>query len=591
MSIALAAIAQASVQDLPRVPRPIENGPPQATDARVVLSFDKATFLLGENVLVHYCLENASATPFRIQVGGDYEGASRSTRFQVTVTSADGTVLPAPASSSLGGISITPTVGGGQQWCQSLQLMRYARIDDPGTYTVRVTHDLGWRRGTAPEGRASIALAMPNPAEARRVVAETLALPPSSGLFMDGQKATPTRDLSTLRYGVYLPVLLPLAQAGNREAVVGIGAIPTPAATRALIALLAHTDHALALDAAGMLAMRLPDPGLDGTLPRRSPFGDGAEGERRYLRDASWQPEMGTLVREAATTWLGSQNVQDVIQGAFMLEAVGDASSGPALLAALDRALDRTRTAPAESDVYPRPRGAMQELMRAADVMVARGYVPPVSPATAGEAALWLAAFGRGARPAGWQDRLHDLLAHPIPYVRELALQRVPPDATPALFSTVGLALQSSDMDVQIAASDLVQRAKLTTFRPDIEALLREATDFMVMNAARNALYVVGGRAAVMEIAADRIADPSKLPDTMRGLFGLFEGAGGTSSGPVSPTEAEALSARWKRFLAAHRAEIDSGTRFSLDDPVVTPDLIPSSWAIMRPGLPNWPSR
>lgn len=558
--------------------------PSRADNARVELSFEKPTFFLGENVMVHYCVENASATPFGISVGGDYQGASRSTRFRVTVTDANGTVIPDPdsAASSLGGISIAPTLSAGARWCQSLPLMRYARIDEPGTYTVRVTHDLGWTNTPAPEGRASVELVMPTADEAARVLTEALALPPAQGLVMNGQKSASFRDLSTLRSQVYLPALIALARAGSREAIAGIGAIPTPDATRALIALLDRPDRALALDAAQTLAMRMPDPALDGTLPRRSPFGRDVEDVRRGLRDAAWRPDMAPDVRRIAAMWLASQDAQEVIQGAFMIGAVGEVDNAPALAAALDHALERTLTLPLETGSYPRPRGAMLELMRAADAIVARGYVPPVVSVSPGQAALWLAAFKGGARFTDWHTHLRDLLAHPIPYVRELALQQVPADAPQDLFSAVAPALQSGDMDLQIAACQLVERARLKTYRESMADIVRHATDFMVMNAARNALYVVGGRAAVMDIAADQVADPSKLSNAIGGLFGVFEGTAGFGGGPVSATEAEALSARWKTFIAAHRAAIDAGQRFGVDDPAVTPDLIPSGWTIRR---------
>jgi hypothetical protein len=44
------------------------------------------TFFLGENVLVHYCLENTPLTAFQISWGGDSRGASRSVRFKTTLT-------------------------------------------------------------------------------------------------------------------------------------------------------------------------------------------------------------------------------------------------------------------------------------------------------------------------------------------------------------------------------------------------------------------------------------------------------------------------------------------------------------------------
>jgi hypothetical protein len=66
------------------------------THARVVLTVSKPSFFLGENVLLHYCLENTSTATFEISVGSDYRGSSRSLRFKMTVTDELGAVVPDP---------------------------------------------------------------------------------------------------------------------------------------------------------------------------------------------------------------------------------------------------------------------------------------------------------------------------------------------------------------------------------------------------------------------------------------------------------------------------------------------------------------
>src|ERR1022692_947596 len=112
--------------------------PPPAGAARVVLSVDKPAFFLGENVLVHYCLENLSSAPFQIDVGGDDRAASRSVRFKTTVTDEHGAAVPDPDPSgfNFGGAEQMPTIAPHDHWCQSLALMRYARIDQSGTYSI-----------------------------------------------------------------------------------------------------------------------------------------------------------------------------------------------------------------------------------------------------------------------------------------------------------------------------------------------------------------------------------------------------------------------------------------------------------------------
>ena len=40
----------------------------------LAIALTKKEYFLGENMLLHYCLENAGKQPFRIEVGGDYRG-------------------------------------------------------------------------------------------------------------------------------------------------------------------------------------------------------------------------------------------------------------------------------------------------------------------------------------------------------------------------------------------------------------------------------------------------------------------------------------------------------------------------------------
>src|SRR4030095_10422361 len=321
--------------------------PADPSSARVVLSVDKNSFLLGEPVLVLYCVENTSSRPFGVEFGADYRGGSRANRFKLTVTNAAGVKLPDPDPSGYheGGVSSALSLTSGRNYCESLALMRYARIDEPGTYTILATHDLGWKKTRPPAGPITVTLTMPTTAQAEQVVTSTLALPELEDYEMGtgiGRKIVrPRQDFSVLRYPVYLPPLKRLADSGNAKVVWGIGAIPTPDATRALIDLMRHPDSKLALDASRILAMRLPDPALDGKLSRRGPFGNELEDPRRYLRDAGWRDTFASDVRSVAADWLKSGDATHVIQAAFMIEAVGTLADAAPLTAALDGALER----------------------------------------------------------------------------------------------------------------------------------------------------------------------------------------------------------------------------------------------------------
>ena len=550
--------------------------PPQTSDARIELSFDKPEYQLGEPILLHYCVTNVSKRPFDVEFGGDYRGGSRSHRFKVSVSNALGVTLPDPDRSGYheGGASTTRHVAPGGRECRSLLLMRYARIDEPGRYSIRATHDLGWKTIKPPEGQATVTLSMPRADDVDRIIAATVALPDLEDY--GGQRIiTPRRDFSVLRYPIYLAPLVRLAEAGNVEALVGIGSIAAPEATRALVGLMQQQNRDVARDASRELAGRLPDPALEGRLPRRGPFNNEREEPRRYMRDTAWRPEFATPVRRVAAEWLASDDPALVIQAAFIIEAVGATDDAEALSGALDRALERTLTLPFEQGGYPRPRGAMRELMRAADVMVTLGYVPPAAPSTPGNAALWLTAFGKGARPEKWQATMAALLNHRIPYVAELALEKLPPSPPPELLVAIGPALTHADADLQIAALQAVTRLKLAGFAPQAAALCRSATDTMMLNFACNALHTTAGSAAVHDIMAARLTEPGIFSEALSSLaYGALEIAGMGIDANLSAEELMATSERWKVFLQAHRAELGSGKRFSVDDPAVA-GLIP----------------
>lgn len=187
-----------------------------------------------------------------------------------------------------------------------------------------------------------------------------------------------------------------------------------------------------------------------------------------------------------------------------MIEAVGETSDAASLSTALTEALLQTVSLPFQSGIYPRPRGAMQELMRAAEALAIRGNTPPARPEEPGDLALWLVAFGRGARPDGWQDRFAAILAHPIPYLRELALTQLPTDTPARLLDAVGPALASPDIDLQIAACEVVRRAKLVRYHDAVAAIVRtaKAKDTQLLSFSSNALYAIGGRVELLDIMA-----------------------------------------------------------------------------------------
>ena len=563
--------------------------------ARVDLGLRRPQYFLGENVLVDFCVVNTSDDPFKIEVGGDYRGSSRSLRFKVQVRDASGALVadPDPDPMNFGGIGYSPEIAPGKRWCQSLPLMRYARIEAAGTYTITATHDLGWNecRGakrsgtrdggvgagapdcedTAPTGTATVKLVTPTAAQAEAVVANMASLP-DDPQTSGGKISIDYADFSTLHFNAYVGPLGARAKAGDVRAIDGLTWTPTEEATRALVILLGAPNADVARAAARGLAMRLPDPALSGALGTRNPF-EGTYAEQRKYLGKAWVPSLANDVRAAAKTRLASSEVKDQQDGAFMLEALGTTADGPDLIKALDVAIEKTRTTPAETTIYPVPRGACQELLRATEMLVARGLSPVASPKSPGEIAVWLFALGN-AKPAGWEGEMKKLLRHAIPYVREIALGKVPANAAPTFAADVAANLTNADADVVVAAAKLAQRDKVTSLGKTVVAAIPKMTGIR-LNAVSYAAYELGARKERVDALIPLLANKALFMDVMRELFGLLDQKSYGSSGDTPDAERAVLVTRWKAFAAKHASEIKAGTKMPVEK-----DLVPSNWTL-----------
>ena len=213
---------------------------PVPEGAAVALVFDRQEYFLGENILVHFVIENTGGVPFSSHWGGDSRGSSRPLRFKVTATDETGRVAedPDPFPMCFGGFGGQHTLKPGEKFITTLALMRYCQIDKPGVYTIRATHDFGWKEGERkrPVGEAKITLRMPDATQAEGVVAQMEQLPEQPNA-MYGQRGSDYADFGCLRQPVYLEPLLRRARAGNRRALGGLAGIPTPEATQAMIQL------------------------------------------------------------------------------------------------------------------------------------------------------------------------------------------------------------------------------------------------------------------------------------------------------------------------------------------------------------------
>jgi hypothetical protein len=560
--------------------------------AKTSLAFDKQEHVLGENILLHFVVENAGQEPFTISMGGDYRGAARALRFKVSAIDQDGNEAPDPNPSehNFGGIGHEPVLKPGDTYVASLQLYRYRRLEKPGTYTIRVTHDLGWRttdQRKVPVAEAKLKVVMPDAQQTRQVVESMYALPKDHG-GSAGQRRAPFADFHALHYPIYLPLLAPRAAEGSQEALAAIGVMASPEATRTLIDLAQHKDAAFALLALRTLNHRLPDPQLEGKLGRRNPFFDDLAAPRQWLIKNSWKPELAPPVRKLADSLLRQEDVQGLQCGGYILQCLGERDDVPALVRGLEIAVALAKTQPPEQGIYPRPRGACMELLRAADVMVQRGLDVPLPSESAGERILFAQAIKqrKSFRPDGWIAAYAALLEDPWPFVRQVALTCLPDAPDAKLRAPLPKLLLDPDVDVQIAACHVAAKVKTPELRKPLLEVVRTAREDWLLRAAHDAASAAAvPRLDILRAIVDRLDEDGMAQRCLQHLTALVKNTSGRSGPPIlTPAEATACKAAWLEFVRGREQELARGQTYAADDASVPlAELFPRTTFHPRP--------
>jgi len=239
---------------------------PVPPHAIIQVESDRQEYFLGENVLLHYCIENTGTKPFFIELGGDYRGCGRATRFQVRAVDTAGNEAVDPYNdNNMGGLCGREEIKPKSKYYVSLRLSHYRQIDRPGTYTITVKHDLGWKETPAtqtPVAEWKLTFKKPTPAEAKELLAAMLnaAEEKQDDDYRHARKTKPYPNLNGLRDPVYLPELIALLPSKSTHVLDGIASIATPTATEALIRAANDDDRAFALHAGRHLLCRVPLP-------------------------------------------------------------------------------------------------------------------------------------------------------------------------------------------------------------------------------------------------------------------------------------------------------------------------------------------
>jgi len=294
----------------------------------VEASLDKQTYFLGEYIELKYQVTNNSASPVKIDWGGDSR-APRQLRFKIIATGKDGRVVdPFTNPYCMGGEGGTSTIEPGastefEMW--SLALSKYCMFTAPGKYRIQVYHDLGWEREKswdnlstnelpkaghrAPIATTTIELRMPSKVDAENILNRIRA--------SNAKDYNSFADFEGLRSNAYLTPLRKwidenggslgggandrTEQIYGLAALVGIGSIETPEATAALIKLLSHRDKRVSAEALNRILQRLPNP----TKFHGGFFGGVADRKRRAMN--SWKEEFRQPLLQSSLKLLDSE--------------------------------------------------------------------------------------------------------------------------------------------------------------------------------------------------------------------------------------------------------------------------------------------
>jgi hypothetical protein len=584
--------------------------PPAPADFRVSVTSDRAEYVLGENVLVHFRIENTGKNPFTIEHGGDYRGAPRHTRFIVTATPTDAVATggkdapdPYPVIHHFGGLGGEQVLKPGERFEQSLPLMHYVHIPaaPAGEYVIRVSHDLGWQasvNGIGATAETRIRFTMPDDAAAKQVVEQMQALPPRNAAF--GKREPEYADLSVLRYAIYLPMLeqrlsydtgVDERRRAGRQALSAIERMPEPAAVKTLLRLADGKTGPAAGRIAQALSHHLPGAASDKAW---------APAER-FPADFSWRGQFAGDVRKLAARLLEMDgSPENVAWGGALLKHVGRADDLAVVVAALDRIIPTLATTPYNDGIFSKPRNTMASLQAAVRDLITRGAKPTADPKTPGEIVAYLTTFpadapaAAAAAAAGLGERVAGWSSHPVAYVRELSLNVAPLPLPDALRDRLPALVEDDDVNVRVAASRLAQRAKEKSCGAAVLRRVKAAQTTWELDQQSTVTADLGIEVDAWHVMADRLdeGDKKRFFLFLRHLCGVAKHSGGFGwhDDGATPAEMTRVQARWQAFLKEHDAELRAGKRFKPGDGRFTADLFPPQFNLSTP-QGEWPPR
>ncbi|MFT7615031.1 MAG: hypothetical protein ACI9J3_004019 [Parvicellaceae bacterium] len=567
-------------------------------NAKVSISTNKAKYFLGENILLHFKLENTGNNTFKASFGSDYRGAARSLRWKVTAIDEQGDTVadPYPGGFCMGGLGGPSDVTKENPYFHSIPVLRYLRFEKPGTYKIKVHHDFGWKAYTSeefPDAEVELVLDEPSEKEASKLVEAWVQEKDDLG-YSVGEKHNEHAAFSYVRSKIFLPALVEEANKGNVKAIWGIGSIPTVDATASLIDLVRSAIDTIKETACRELCQRLPDPYLKGELGLRNVFNNDRAAARKYLVDRSWDEKFAPDIRKIATDYLKTNDKDWIATGAFLFECVGIPENSKLIADVL--ALEANRIYELRTDIYPRPRGACMELQRAAKVLIGRGAEITEDPKLAGEAIFYLLKIKADStfRPDDMDQTCLTLLREGPPYVQEHVLKFYPKPLPSSMHPELRKILSANNIDARIEAVAIISRDSLVELKDAALEILKTAKDDWLFRNAEYAVLKVGSNYERLEVLVSRLDEEEMLFDVLDALKSIFSntGGGGSNSNQDPAAVAKRIKPLWEQFLIDHKEELMAGKKFKLPNKNITEAMFPDHYYMsLNGGTKNWPKQ
>jgi hypothetical protein len=567
-------------------------------NAQVSISTNKIKYFLGENILLHFKLENTGNKTFQASFGSDYRGAARSLRWIVTATDELGDTVadPYPGGFCMGGIGGPSDVTKEDPYYHSIPVLRYLRFEKPGTYKVKVHHDFGWRTHTYeefPDAEIQLVITQVTEKDAEKLVDFWIKEKDDPG-YSVGEKHNEHAAFSFVRNKAFLPALYKEAKNGNLKAIWGIGSIPTVDATARLLDLMGSDIDTIKKTACRELCQRLPDPYLKGELGLRNVFDNDRAAPRKYLVDRSWDEKFAIEIRKIATDYLNTDDKDWIATGAFLFECVGIPENRKLISDVLT--VEANRKYELRIDIYPRPRGACMELQRAAKTLLDRGTEINMNPKTAGDAIFYLLKIKADStfRPVDMNQICLRLLKDSPPYVQEHVLKFYPKPLHTSMHPELRRILAGDNVDASIEAMAIISRDSLVELKDAALEILKTAKDDWLFRNAEYAVLKVGSNYERLEVLVSRLDEEEMLFDVLDALKSIFSntGGGGSNSNQDLAAVAKRIKPLWEQFLIDHKEELMAGKKFKLPNKNITEAMFPDHYYMsLNRGTKNWPKQ